>query len=145
MLPKFFTLKELCSSSVAKESGIDNFPTFEIVDHLQQLCEQILDPLRVRWGSAIRVTSGYRCEKLNSAVGGATRSAHMNGYAADLQPVNGKYEEFIAFTQKWAKDNHIKFDQIIREENKKTGAIWLHIGLYGPGGCQRGQELNLFK
>ena len=144
-MPKYFTLKELCSSNVATARKIDNFPTFEISDHLQQLAEQILDPLRISWGGPINVTSGYRCKALNTAIGGAARSAHMEGYAADLQPGNGKTEDFINFSRTWVKVNRIKFDQFIREEDKKTGAVWLHIGLYGPGGCQRGQELNLFK
>lgn len=144
-MPKYFTLKELCSSNVATARKIDNFPTFEIADHLQQLAEQILDPLRISWGGPINVTSGYRCKALNTVIGGAARSAHMEGYAADLQPGNGKTEDFINFSRTWVKANRIKFDQFIREEDKKTGAVWLHIGLYGPGGCQRGQELNLFK
>ena len=144
-MPKYFTLKELCLSNVATARKIDNFPTFEIANHLQQLAEQILDPLRISWGGPINVTSGYRCKALNTAIGGAVRSAHMEGYAADLQPGNGKTEDFINFSRTWVKVNRIKFDQFIREEDKKTGAVWLHIGLYGPGGCQRGQELNLFK
>ena len=105
----------------------------------------MLDPLRVAWGSAIRVTSGYRCTRLNSVVGGVATSAHKTGYAADLQPVNGKTEDFIRFARTWVRVHRIKFDQLIREEDKMTGAVWLHIGLYGPGGSQRGQILNIVK
>ncbi len=32
----------------------------------------------------IRVNSGYRCPRLNKAVGGVARSYHLSGRAADL-------------------------------------------------------------
>lgn len=43
-----------------------------------------LQELRDRLGKAIVVTSGYRCEKHNRAVGGEPNSFHMYGIAADL-------------------------------------------------------------
>lgn len=144
-MAKYFTLKELCESQTAKAQGIDNFPSFEIAAHLQELTEKLLDPLRQAWGGAIIVNSGYRCTRLNNAVGGVATSAHKTGYAADLRPSNGRTEDFITFTRQWVVLNRIKFDQLIRETNAKTGNVWLHFGLYGPGGCQRGQILDLVK
>ena len=144
-MAKYFTLKELCESPTAKARGSDNFPTFTVAAHLEELTKKILDPLREAWGSAIRVTSGYRCKQLNTAIGGALRSAHLEGYAADMQPYNGKTEEFIAFAKQWCEDNHIKFDQFIRETTKDKRSVWLHIGLYGPGGTQRKQYKDLVK
>lgn len=139
----YFTLKELCSSPTAKKQGIDNFPSFEIADHLRDLTKKILDPLREAWGGPIRVNSGYRCQALNSLVGGARQSAHMTGYAADLFPTNGMIETFIRFARKWLDDNNIPYDQLIRETDHKT--VWMHIGLYGPNGRQRRQYLDLVK
>ena len=46
----------------------------------------------------INVTSGFRCSKLNKAVGGVSNSAHLYGYAADTQPSNKRqsvYDKFI--------------------------------------------------
>ena len=137
----YFTLKELCSSKKAKELGIDNYPSFEVADHLRILTEKILDPLRSAWGSAIRVTSGYRCPELNKAVGGSRTSVHPLGWAADLQPANGMIETFIRFAKQWADENNIPYDQLIRETQGNT--IWMHIGLYGPKGQQRRQYLDL--
>lgn len=144
-MAKYFTLKELCASSKAVQYGIDNFPTFEIAEHLGELADQLLDPLRIAWGSAIRVTSGYRCTRLNNIVGGAPTSAHKRGYAADLQPVNGKTEDFINFTKTWVKVHQIKFDQLIREQSEDGKTVWLHLGLYNSAGQQRGQFLDLVK
>lgn len=142
--PKYFTLKELCASSTASMKNIDNFPSFDVVVHLLKLVECLLDPLREAWGSGIVVSSGFRSRTLNLAVGGSSSSAHLTGYAADLQPSNGKLDEFIEFTRDWLKKNRIRFDQCIDEKNSK-GARWLHIGLYGNAGQQRGEFKQLTK
>ena len=75
---KYFTINELCHSDTAIELGIDNTPNDEIKSHLVQLVEELLDPLRNAWGSAIKVNSGYRCARLNRVFKGASpTSAHL--------------------------------------------------------------------
>lgn len=138
---KYFALKELCASDVATKKKIDNFPSFTVVSHLSELTEKILEPLRIAWGSSIKVTSGYRCDSLNKAVGGVSTSAHKSGYAADLQPGNGKIEEFGKFVKNWLVTNMVKFDQVIWETKGKTK--WVHIGLYSSTGSQRCETKNL--
>ena len=86
----------------------------------------------------IRVSSGYRCEKLNKAVGGAATSVHMIGYAADLQ-VSGSFNKFRDFVVEWVKKSGVKFDQVILETDKKKNTKWIHVGLYNNSGQQRGQ------
>lgn len=130
--PKYFTLEELLTSSTARQKSIENLPSFEIVEHLKELAE-FLDGLRAAWGSGIRVSSGYRCEKLNKSVGGVAQSVHMIGYAADLQPLNGKFKEFAEFAQDWVKDK--AYDQLIIESKGKTR--WIHMSLYNNSGKQR--------
>lgn len=134
----YFTLAELLRSDTAKKKNIDNTPSWEVVAHLAELVEKILDPLRAAYGMPIRVSSGYRCEKLNKAVGGASTSVHMLGYAADLQ-VSGSFNKFRDFVVEWVKKTGVKFDQILLESDKKKGAKWIHVGLYNNSGQQRGQ------
>ncbi|MDL2264284.1 D-Ala-D-Ala carboxypeptidase family metallohydrolase [Synergistaceae bacterium OttesenSCG-928-I11] len=43
-----------------------------------------LEALREAWGHPVVVTSGYRCAAHNGKVGGAARSLHMAGLAADV-------------------------------------------------------------
>lgn len=138
-MPNFphFTLKELIASETAERRRIDNTPSFEVVEHLAELTQKLLEPLRVAWGGPINVTSGFRCAKLNKAVGGVASSAHMRGDAADLQPANGKIDEFIAFTRKWLYNNHIPFDQLIDERSGKTR--WMHLSIRSAIGTQRGE------
>lgn len=137
----YFTLKELCSSDVATKKKIDNFPSFLVVEHLSELTEKILEPLRIAWGSPVKVTSGYRCDALNRAVGGVSTSAHRLGYAADLQPANGKVDEFGRFTKEWLQKNRIMFDQLLFETQGRTK--WVHIGIRSTSGSQRCETKNL--
>lgn len=138
---KYFSLKELCSSDVAAKKHIDNFPSWAVVQHLSELTEIILEPLRIAWGSGIKVNSGYRCDALNRAVGGVSTSAHKQGYAADLVPTNGKIDEFGKFVKDWLVRNRIKFDQCLWEQLGRTK--WVHIGLYSSTGSQRCETKNL--
>lgn len=135
---KYFELDEFIRSDTAKKKNIDNTPTFEIVSHLDELVEKFLDPLRAAYGMPIKISSGYRCPALNKAVNGSPTSVHMLGHAADLQ-VGGSFNKFRDFVVEWVKKTGTKFDQLLIESNAKTGAKWLHIGLYNNYGQQRGQ------
>lgn len=136
--PRYFTLEELLSSSTARQKSIENLPSWETVLRLNQLA-LFLDGLREAWGSAINVTSGFRNDRLNSAVNGVPNSAHRTGWAADLVPANGRMEEFKVFIRKWLKDK--AWDQCILERKGKQE--WVHLGLYSPGGGQRHQIFAL--
>lgn len=148
---KYFSIKELTSSQTAQRLGIDNTPPDFIRRNLAMLVDSLLDPFREAWethcilsssGDArIRVTSGYRCKALNSAVGGVMNSAHMYGYAADLVPYNGCIDDFEKFCIKWLKENDISFDQCIEERTSRTR--WLHLAVYSPEGRQRKMIFNI--
>lgn len=136
---KYFTIEELCNSVTAKKKGIPNKPTPEITKHLTELVENLLDPLRIAWGSPIKISSGYRCPALNKAVGGSTTSAHNAGYAADMYPANGKIGEFKEFVMKWLKENNMKFDQYINEYSGNSQ--WVHLAIKNRTGEQRKQYM----
>jgi len=71
---KYFTIKELTTSSTATRLKIDNTPTEEVVNNLESLVNNILDKIREAYGKPITVNSGYRCPKLNTAIGGSKTS-----------------------------------------------------------------------
>lgn len=116
---KYFTIEEMTKSSTAKANGIDNTPSEEGVLKLQKLIEAVLDPLREWYGKPITVNSGYRCEALNKAIGGAKSSQHMLGEAADIT-VGSKEENEKLFD--YIKDN-LEFDQLINESDFS----WVHV------------------
>jgi len=62
-----------CSCSQCTETIID----LDHVAKLQQLREDL--------GSPIKITSAYRCESHNTAVGGVKNSQHTKGTATDIQ------------------------------------------------------------
>ena len=138
--PRYFTLEEFLKSDTAKKRGIDNYPTFEIVEHLEELAF-FLDGIREAWGSGIKINSGYRSTILNIAVGGVVTSVHKIGYAADIYPTNGKFEDFKKFIVDYLKDK--QFDQCIIES--KAGRQWIHIGLRNNSHQQRRKVFSLSK
>ena len=145
--PLYFTLEELLDSSVARQKGISNSPSWSVIEHLNDLAF-FLDDVREAWsrtpegkGTGLRVTSGFRCKKLNDAVGGVANSAHMCGMAADLVPVNGKIDAFAEFLKKWLPKYEGSFDQCIFESRGKTK--WVHLSQYSPGGGQRRQMFGI--
>jgi uncharacterized protein YcbK (DUF882 family) len=119
---KYFTIKELTNSATAKRKGIDNTPSQEVVRNLTALTDNVLDPLREAWGSAITVSSGYRSPRLNVAVGGVKTSQHREGKAADLV-VGTKADNYKLF--QLAISLKLPYDQIIWE--KTATATWVHI------------------
>lgn len=119
---KYFTIKELCKSSTAIQKRIDNTPNSEIVSNLKQLVDQVLDPLRKRYGKPIKVNSGYRCEQLNKAVKGAVNSQHIKGLAADIT-AGSAAENKILF--ELVQELNLPFDQLIDE--KKFS--WIHVSV----------------
>ena len=117
---KYFTIKELCKSSTATLKRIDNTPNSEIVNNLEQVVDNILDPLREAYGKPIKVNSGYRCEALNVAVGGSKTSQHRYGLAADIT-TGSRLENKKLFIL--AKQLNLPFDQLIDEK----AYSWIHI------------------
>jgi uncharacterized protein YcbK (DUF882 family) len=83
-----FTLQEFTRSRTATRLGIDNTPDESAIENLNRLCQQFLQPVRNHFGEPIIITSGYRCPKLNEAVGGVPDSYHVTGEAADFTLVH---------------------------------------------------------
>ena len=119
-MSKYFTINELTRSDLARQNGIENIPSQVAALKLQQLIEQVLDPLRELWGKPLRVTSGYRCTRLNRLAGGVDNSQHIVGEAADLTA--GSRTENRALYE-MAVCSKIPYDQIILEK----GGLWIHI------------------
>lgn len=132
---KYFSIAELTKSSTAIKKKINNTPTKEVENNLNQLIDNILDPLREAWGQPIIVGSGYRCEALNKAVGGAAHSQHKLGQAADIHTKSDLAEDNKKLFE-LIKQLKLPFDQLINEYNYN----WIHVS-YSPR--NRRQILNI--
>ena len=119
-----FSLKEMTKSQTATRKDIDNEPGEEEIENLKQLCERVLQPVREHFGKAVRVNSGYRSPKLNSAIGGSKTSDHCKGMAADIE-INGVANADLA---EWIKDN-CEFRQLILEFYTPgiPDSGWVHV------------------
>ncbi len=122
---KYFSIKELTKSETATRLKIDNTPTAEVIDNLTALVDNVLDPLRELYGKPIHISSGYRCPRLNKAVGGVANSQHLTGQAADIN--QGSHEEnrrlFIYL------EEYCTFDQLLWE----NGGAWIHVSFRKDG------------
>lgn len=125
-LSKNFTYEEMTNSATAKRMNIDNTPDEKSLECLKQLCQKVLQPIRDKRGSAITVTSGYRCEKLNKIVGGVPTSQHRFGQAADITLGNPTLnKKLFNMIVEMINKKEIKVGQLIDEYNYR----WLHISL----------------
>lgn len=123
-LSEHFKLSEFTQSGTARRHKVKNVPGPREVERLRFLCVKSLEPMRRRFG-AIRITSGFRCKKLNAMVGGSPTSQHVLGEAADIHTGGRELsEKMFGF----AKQN-VPFDQLILEHNPAHGIYWLHISL----------------
>ena len=82
----YFTIVDLIKSTTADHLGIDNHPSDEIREELElTVCKvNLISLIAHAYGTSIRVTSGYRCSRLNKALGGVSNSLHMQGRAVDF-------------------------------------------------------------
>ena len=137
MITKNFSMEELVASNTARMKGIDNTPDKDVEARLVQLAQQVLQPLRNRYGKPIKISSGYRCKTLNKAIGGVSTSQHLKGEAVDIN--NGQIEnkKLFLLASKMIKEGVITVGQLIDEKGYK----WLHISL--PDNKHRNQILHL--
>lgn len=132
---KYFTVAEFVRSETADRRGIDNRLPKELLPNVQALITNVLDPLREAWGKPITVTSGYRCEALNKAVGGSATSDHMKGCAADITAGSRKENKRLFYL---IQELGLDFNQLIDEKNFS----WVHVS-YRNDGNNRKQVLSL--
>mgnify|MGYP003638615175 CR=1 FL=1 len=80
-LSQNLSLAEVTKSATAKRRGIANKPTEEHLENLKDLAENIFQPIREEFMCPIFISSGYRSEALNEAIGGSKTSQHSKGEA----------------------------------------------------------------
>ena len=132
-----FSLDELIFSNTAIRLDIDNIPTPEALANLEILANG-LEAVRAKlYSNPIKVSSGYRCLKLNRALKSRDTSYHVKGLAADFTcPRFGTVPEVM----RALADSSIEFDQLILEFDS-----WIHIGFAEAGAKPRRQMMIIDK
>lgn len=118
-----FTLEEFTKSQTAIRLGIHNTPNDREIAALITLCKEVLQPIRDAFGTTT-INSGFRSDVLNRRIGGAAKSQHCKGEAADIE-VPGVSNYDLA---KWIQEN-LKFDQLILEFHTEgvPNSGWVHV------------------
>ena len=138
-LSENLTLTECTRSTTAVRLGINNTPDEWTKENLRQIARYVFQPLRDGIGVPIYVSSGYRSLDLNTAIGGSSRSQHIQGRALDLDAdvyggtTNADIFRYIL--------NCIEFDQLIWEFGDEDNPDWVHVS-YVHDGDNRGRVLK---
>ena len=133
LITPHFTFDEMTVSQLAARDGFDNNPPPEARANLQLLCGA-LEQVRALFGAPIIVSSGFRSEKVNRLIGGATNSQHVQGLAADFTVIEVSPRETVRRISECA----VPFDQLILEFDR-----WVHLSV--ARGTPRRQVLTMRK
>jgi hypothetical protein len=119
-----FTYGEFVDSYYADRLNINNVPTSEQWANLEKLAIYVLQPIRNKFGR-IKITSGFRSEELNTAIGGSPYSNHCKGEAADIIPMEEEITllDVIAFVH-----SNLEYREMIYEWGK-----WIHVAYREDG------------
>jgi len=123
-ISKHITYKEGTRSVTALRLGIENVPNDYELQNMELIAEKVFEPLRKAVNGPIKINSFFRCEELNKAIGGSSRSQHCQGRAIDIDDVYGYVSN--SYMYYYIKDN-LDFDQLIWEFGTDTEPDWVHV------------------
>jgi zinc D-Ala-D-Ala carboxypeptidase len=116
-----FSLWEFIQSATAQDRGLDNSPSPAELEILKDTAANMEKVRRLLDGHPIKVTSAFRSQAVNSAVGGVENSSHRRGYAVDFVCPN--FGTPFEICQAIIDSPLMEFvDQVIQERNR-----WVHI------------------
>lgn len=125
-ISKDFSYREFEASAVADRKHITNVvTTVQVRDSIKALVDNVLQPLRDRWGKPLTVNSGYRCPELNKEVGGVATSQHVKGEAADiacdrpLELAQMAYDMGLPYDQMILYPTFLHFSHKLKGEQRK--------------------------
>lgn len=130
-ISEHITLAEATKSQTATRLDISNEPDETQLKNMVFLAETIFEPLRELKNVPIAITSFFRSEELNSAIGGSSSSQHCKGEAMDIDAdVFGTWTNGEIFN--YIKDN-LEYDQLIWEFGDDENPNWVHVSVKMDG------------
>ena len=124
MISEHISKKEATRSVTAMRLGIDNSPGEYELQNMELIAEKIFEPLRKAANGPIKINSMFRCDALNTAIGGSSKSQHCQGRAIDLDDTYGYMTNAEMYN--YIKEN-LDFDQIIWEFGTDENPDWVHV------------------
>ena len=142
-ISEHISFKEATKSNTALRLNLDNTPNDYQITNMVGLALNIFEPLRKFVGGPIKINSFFRCEQLNRAIGGSSRSQHCDGRAIDLDDTFGHKTNAEMF--QYVKDN-LNFDQMIWEFGDDNNPNWVHVSYISEdenrGRCMKATKVN---
>ena len=141
MISKHISYREGVYRRTATRLGIDNTPNDEQLENMELVAEEVFEPLRAWVGGPIKINSFFRSPKLNTAIGGSSKSQHCKGQAIDIDDTFGRATnaEMYHFIKK-----HLDFDQMIWEFGDEDNPDWVHVS-YVSSDKNRNRCLQAYK
>jgi zinc D-Ala-D-Ala carboxypeptidase len=127
-LSEHFSLEEMTKSQTALRRNLPNTPSEAQTEALVLLCENILEPVRERFGIPFTPSSGYRSAELCVAIGSSVASQHAKGEAADFEVPSISNLELCTWII-----NNLDFDQLILECYTGGNTGWVHCSYKAEG------------
>ena len=124
MISEHISYHEGTYSQTGVRRDLDNTPDDDQLKRMEEVAENLFEPLREWVGGPIKINSFFRGEPVNTAIGGSRKSQHMKGQAIDIDDTFG--HKTNAEMYHYVKDN-LDFDQLIWEFGTDKNPNWLHI------------------
>jgi len=141
-LSEHFTLGEMTKTG----TGIPNIPSRVSIENLRNLCENWLEEMRYDYNTLyclkpgedyetsksvepVIITSGFRSEDVNRAVGGSPTSNHLTGCAVDIRCAGVEQAlRYAVILMDYADESRQDYDELLIERNK-SGRYWVHFAV----------------
>jgi hypothetical protein len=120
-ISKYLILEDCTKSQTAIRLGINNTPNNEQLQQMMKvaaLFDKVKDVIPYA-----EVSSFFRSDRVNRAIGGAIGSQHAKGQAIDIDSSNNAHNRMIF---EFIKDN-LEFDQLIFEFGNDINPDWVHV------------------
>lgn len=115
------------------KKGYDNTPTLAAVHNLEEMCKNLLQPLKDN--VSFKLLSAFRNYRYNAVEGGKPGSVDTMGWGVYIMPSSGKVEDLYKTIIQLTAELDLKFDEIKIENFKNKKCI--HIQYKNPVGIQR--------
>jgi len=115
-----FTLGEYLESPTARSRNItEQFtPPANIIANIRMINERI-QRVRTQFGRPLKFTSAYRCPRLNTAVGGARQSEHLDALGVDISTAGITNADVIRLIELFISDGCKRIG---------LGRTFIHVG-----------------
>lgn len=119
-----------------------NFSAYEFSCKGKGCCDTILvdeklvnylQKIRDRFAAPVKITSGFRCEKHNAAVGGTDGSYHKKGRAADITVSGVKPLEVARYAESIGVKGIGLYDSFVHIDTRTTKYFWKNASANNVG------------